>query len=185
MHENIYCFHSINGLYLPAILCRFLLASLNLDAIIGEVTIRQRKKKLEEVRRGNRLSGAYTTLTRLKAPTRHKSILGMKVLMWVLYSEWLLRAEEFYYALGVKIGSADLDPKNTPALWALIASSLGPCQDQRIFIHCPLSALYHASQTIRYYSIAPTQQLRKFVSHASILDASETSRQLFTLSPQQ
>ena len=37
---------------------RFLLASLNIEAILGEVTIRQRRKKLQEMARGNGLSGA-------------------------------------------------------------------------------------------------------------------------------
>ena len=45
--------------------------------------------------------------------------------MWVLYSERPLRAEELCHALGVEIGSADLDPENVPALRTLVASSLG------------------------------------------------------------
>ena len=107
-------------------MCRFLLVSLSIDAILGEVTIRQRRKKLEEVESGNGLSDAYTTtLTRLKAQERHISILGMKVLTWVMYSERPLRAEELCHALGVEIGSADLDQENVPALRILRASCLG------------------------------------------------------------
>src|SRR5205807_2524010 len=72
------------------------------------------------------LSGAYTaTLTRLKAQKGYKSILGLKVLMWVMYSQRPLRAKELCHALGVEIGSADLDPENVPALRTLLASSLG------------------------------------------------------------
>ena len=75
---------------------------------------------------GNGLSDAYTaTLTRLKAQKGHKSELGLKVLMWVLYSERPLRAEELCHALGVEIGSADLDPENVPALRTLLSSCLG------------------------------------------------------------
>ena len=82
--------------------------------------------RLEEVGRGNGLSDAYTTtLTRLKAQTRYKSILGLKVLMWVLHSERPLRAQELCHALGVEIGSTDLDPENIPALRTLLASCLG------------------------------------------------------------
>ena len=67
------------------IICRFLLVSLNIDAILGGVTIGQRRKKLEEMARGKGLSDAYTaTLTRLKAQKGTKSELGLKVLMWVL-----------------------------------------------------------------------------------------------------
>jgi len=76
--------------------------------------------------RGNGLSEAYTaTISRLKAQKGYKSALGLKVLMWVLYSERPLRGEELCHALGVEIGSEDLDPENVPALKTLIASCLG------------------------------------------------------------
>ena len=105
---------------------RFLLVSLSIDAILGEVTILQRRKKLEEMTLGTELSDAYTaTLTRLKSQKGYKSVLGLKVLMWVLYSERPLRAPELCHALGVEIGSADLDPENVPALRTLISSCLG------------------------------------------------------------
>ena len=107
-------------------LSRFLLISLNIDAILGEVTIRQRRKKLEEMTKGDGLSDAYTaTLSRLKAQKGYKSVLGLKVLMWVLYSERPLRAEELCHAFGVEIGSEDLDPENVPAVRTLVASCLG------------------------------------------------------------
>ena len=97
-----------------------------MDAILGEVTIRQRRKKLYEMTHGNGLSDVYTTtLTRLKAQKGYRSVLGLKVLMWVLYSERPLRAQELCHALGVEIGSSDLDPENIPALRTLVASCLG------------------------------------------------------------
>jgi len=75
---------------------------------------------------GNGLSDAYAaTLTRLKAQSGNKSILGLKVLMWVLYSERPLMVEELRHALGVELGSTDLDHENVPALRTLLASSLG------------------------------------------------------------
>ena len=105
---------------------RFLLVVLNIDAILAEVTIRQRRRKLEEMTQGNGLDDAYTaTLTRVKAEKGNKSVLGLKVLMWVSYSERPLRAKELCHALGVEIGSVDLDPENIPALRTLLASCLG------------------------------------------------------------
>ena len=90
------------------------------------MTIRQRRKKLEEMTLGNGLSDAYgATLTRLKSQKGHKSVLGLKVLMWVLYSERPLRTQELRHALGVEIGSANLDPENVPALRTLVSSCLG------------------------------------------------------------
>jgi len=106
--------------------CRFLLVSLNIDAILGEMTIRRRKKKLEEVKRGDGLSDVYTTtLTRLKAQGGDKPIFGKKVLTWVMYSERPLRGEELRHALGVEVGSGDLDPDDIPALRILLSSCLG------------------------------------------------------------
>ena len=126
MSRSIHHLDPTKGLGLLTIVCRFLLVSLNIDAILGEVTIRQRRKKLEEMTQGNGLSDAYTaTLSRLKAQKGYKSKLGLKVLMWVLYSERPLRAEELCHALGVEIGSADLDQENVPALRILVASCLG------------------------------------------------------------
>ena len=126
MSRSIGRFHPIDDGYLRTIICRFLLVSLNIEAILGEVTIHQRRKKLQKMARGNGLSDAYTaTLRRLKAQKGDKSLLGLKVLMWVLYSERPLRAEELCHALGVEIGSVDLDPKNVPVLRTLQSSCLG------------------------------------------------------------
>jgi len=106
--------------------CRFLLVALHIDAVLGEVTIHQRRKKLKEMVQGNGLSDAYTaTLTRMKAQKGNKSVLGIKVLMWVLYSERPLRPRELCHALGVEIGSSDLELENIPALRTLTASCLG------------------------------------------------------------
>jgi len=115
----------IKDAYLPKAVCRFLLVSLNIDAILAEVTIHQRRKKLE-MTQGNGLSEAYTaTLTRIKAQKGYKSVLGFKALMWVLHSERPLRAQELCHALGVEIGSADLELENIPALRIVLASCLG------------------------------------------------------------
>ena len=90
------------------------------------MTIRQRKKKLEEMARGSGLSDAYTaTLIRLKAQKGSKPLLGLKVLMWVLYSERPLQTEELCHAVGVEIGSTDPDLENIPALRTLLSSCLG------------------------------------------------------------
>ena len=97
-----------------------------MDAILGELTVRQRRKKLEEMTNGNGLGDVYTaTLRRLKAQKGNKSILGLKVLMWVLHVERPLRAQGLCHALGVEIGSSDLDFENVPAFQTLLASCLG------------------------------------------------------------
>jgi len=76
--------------------------------------------------RGNGLSDAYTaTLTRLREQKGNKSVLGLKVLAWVLYSERPVRAEELCHAMGVTMGSPDQDLEDIPALRTLVSSCVG------------------------------------------------------------
>ena len=105
---------------------RFLLVSLNIEAILGEITIGQRRKKLKETVRGNGLNDAYTaTLTRLKAQKGNRPGLGLQALMWVLFAKRPLRTEELCHALGAETGSPELDPEDIPALRTLLSSCLG------------------------------------------------------------
>ena len=100
----------------------FLLVSLSIDAILGEVTLYQRRKKLDE----KGLGDAYVaTLSLMKAQQETRSKLAMKVLMWVSHSERPLHVDELCHALGVEEGSVDLNTQNIPAIETLIASSLG------------------------------------------------------------
>ena len=106
--------------------CRFLLVSLCIDAILGEVTVSEWKRKLNEMTKGNHLGGAYaTTLDRMKAQKGSRYRLGMDALMWVSNSERPLQTSELCHALGVKIGSADLDLENVPTIRTLLGCSLG------------------------------------------------------------
>ena len=105
---------------------RFLLVSLSIDAILAELTITKRKNKLEEMARGNGLSDAYTeALRRLREQGGNESELGMKVLMWVHHSERPLHADELCHALGVEMGSEDLDLENLPDLQIVLSSCCG------------------------------------------------------------
>ena len=106
--------------------CSFLLVSLNIDAILGEVTIFDRRQKLNEMTKGNHLEDAYaTTLARMKAQKGSRSRLGMEALMWVSNSERPLHTSELCHALGVKIGSPDLSVESIPTIRTLLACSLG------------------------------------------------------------
>ena len=71
------------------------------------------------------LGGAYgETLSRIKGQGGDKSRLGMAALMWISHSERPLNSDELCHALGVEIGSADLDAGNVPSMETLI----GCCQ---------------------------------------------------------
>ena len=96
-----------------------------MDTILGEITLTRRRKKLDEMTKGDGLSGAYTEiLSRMKDQPGNRSKLGMKVLMWVSHAERLLQVDELCHALGAE-GSIDLGIGDIPAIETLLACSLG------------------------------------------------------------
>jgi len=96
-----------------------------MDAILGEITLTRRRKKLDEMTKGESLGDAYAaTISRIKSLRAGRSKLGMEVLMWVLHSERPLHVDELRHALGVE-GSTDLDIGNIPAVETLLVCSLG------------------------------------------------------------
>jgi len=72
------------------------------------------------------LEGAYgETLSRIKGQGEEESKLGMATLMWISHSERPLEVNELCHALGVEIGSADLDGDNVPSIGTLLACCQG------------------------------------------------------------
>ena len=100
---------------------RFLLVSLNIDAILHESTISRRREKLNKVTNGLELGDVYgATIGRIKSQDGDKSRLGMAALMWISHAERPLRADELCHALGVKLGSTDFDVGNIPSMSTLV-----------------------------------------------------------------
>ena len=126
MRNNIHRFHNICRNNSLTLVTRFLLVSLNIDAILGEVTIYKRRKRLEEMKKGQGLGDAYTaTLARIKSQNESKSRLGMEALMWISHSERPLKANELCQALGIESGDTDLNAGNIPAIETVLRCSLG------------------------------------------------------------
>ena len=125
MSSHIGHFHNTckgNPLTLVA---RFLLVSLNIHAILEEVTIYARREKLEEMTKGKGLGYAYTaTLTRVRSQNGSKSRLGMEALMWISHSERPLKSLELCQALGVERGKPDQNARNIPAIETVLRCSL-------------------------------------------------------------
>ena len=72
------------------------------------------------------LEGAYSvTLSRIKRQGREKSRLGMAALMWISHSERPLEVNELCHALGVEIGSVDLDEDKVPSIGTVLACCQG------------------------------------------------------------
>ena len=103
-----------------------LLASLNMDAILAEATIHQRRQVLHRMTAGLGLQDAYdTTLDRIRQQGGSKSKLGMEALMWVSHSERPLKLEELCHALGVELGAEDFNMRNVPSIRAVLGCTLG------------------------------------------------------------
>jgi len=104
---------------------RFLLASLNIKAILQETTLHRRQAKLGALAKGLGLGDAYdSTIGRIKAQEGDRERLGMAALMWISHSERPLNADKICHALAVEIGSTDINAKNVPS----IRTVLGCCQ---------------------------------------------------------
>ena len=105
---------------------RFLLVSLSISAILGEATIHKRREKLDLMTNGLGLDGAYdATLERIKGQGKGKSALGIAALMWISRSARPMHIGELCEALGVEIGSQDMECDNIPSEKTLLASCLG------------------------------------------------------------
>ena len=104
---------------------RFLLVSLNIEAILQESTIYRRRGKLSKVVDGLGFGDIYcATIERIKAHGGDKSRLGMGALMWICHAERPLRADELCCALATELGSTDLNAGNIPSIRTLV----GCCQ---------------------------------------------------------
>ena len=105
---------------------RFLLISLNIDAILQETTIHRRRQKLNAMTDGLGLGDAYNaTLDRIKGQGGEKARLGMATLMWISHSERPLKADELLHALSVEIGSPNLNSDNIPSIGTLLSCCQG------------------------------------------------------------
>ena len=106
--------------------CRFLLASLYIEAILREATIARRRKRLQSMRDGTGLGDVYgVTLERIKAQDEEKAKLAMATLAWVCHSERPLQVDELCHALAVDTGATDFDLENIPSIDTLLRCCQG------------------------------------------------------------
>jgi len=105
---------------------RFLLVSLNIDAILQETTIHRRRQRLNSMTDGLGLGDAYgATLDRIKGQGGEKARLGMATLMWVSHAERPLKPDELLSALAIEIESPNLNSDNIPSIGTLLACCQG------------------------------------------------------------
>ena len=105
---------------------RFLLVSLNIEAILQETTLHQRREKLGTVTDGLDLGDAYdATIGRIKAQKGDRARLGMAALMWISYAERPLNVDEICHALAVEMGSTDINTNNVPSIRTVLSCCQG------------------------------------------------------------
>ena len=105
---------------------RFLLVSLNIDAILHESTIYRRRERLNKITNGLGLGDVYdATIERIKAQAGDKPRLGMAALMWINHAERPLKADELCHALAVELGSTDFNTGNVPSISILVSCCQG------------------------------------------------------------
>ena len=105
---------------------RFLLVSLNMDAILQESTLSGRRERLNKMIDGLDLPDAYgATIERIKAQGGDKSRLGMAALMWISHAERPLTADELCHALALKPGSSEFDANSVPLMSILVGCCHG------------------------------------------------------------
>jgi len=105
---------------------RFLLVSLNIEAILQESTIHRRRERLRSIPDGSGLGDAYReTIERIKAQGGGKSRLGMEALMWISHAERPLKADELCHALAIELGSRDFNTANAPSVSTVVSCCQG------------------------------------------------------------
>ena len=105
---------------------RFLLLSVNIEAILQEPTIYRRRERLSKISDGLELGDAYgTTIQRIRAQGTSKSRIGMDALMWISHAERPLTPGELCQVLAVELGSTDFNGDNAPSISAVVGCSQG------------------------------------------------------------
>jgi len=76
--------------------------------------------------KGQDVGDVYSaTFERIRGQEKARSRLGMEAIMWIAYSERPLQPDELCQALGVEVGSEDLNNGNTPNIRTIMRCGLG------------------------------------------------------------
>ena len=105
---------------------RFLLVSLNTDAILQETTVHRRRQKLSAITDGLGLESAYgESLDRIKRQGGARVRLGIAALMWISHSERPLNVVELCHALAVEIGAPNINSDDAPSIGTVLSCCQG------------------------------------------------------------
>ena len=96
-------------------LCRFLLARLTFDTLVGHKTLKAIKGTLDKLSKGaGSLDSAYDdAMKRIEEQDSDDRDLAKKTLLWMSQGQRSLSAAEMQQAVAIELGESDLDPDNT------------------------------------------------------------------------
>ena len=91
-----------------SLMSRFLVASLQIEALKGCINVQSLMKKLETLPTG--LNDLYEhTLTRIEAQGQEKASLAKRVLLWVVHAMQPISMEDIQLAVAIDLDSKSLD----------------------------------------------------------------------------
>ena len=133
---------------------RFLLVSINIEAILQETTLYRRRERLGTITNGLGLGDAYgVTIGRIETQGGDRARLGIDALMWISCAERPLNTDEICHALAVEMGSTDINSNDVPSIQTVLSCCQG------------LAALDKRSSTIRLIHVT----LKEYLSHRADL----------------
>ena len=108
-------------------LCRFLLARLTFDSLVGYKTPRAIKDSLHKLSRGaGSLDSAYHgAMKRIENQDQFSRDLAIRTLSWITQGQRLLSVAEIQQAVAIELGDPDLDPDSTVDCDDIISACTG------------------------------------------------------------
>ena len=108
-------------------LCRFLLARLMFDSLVGYKTPRAIKDSLNKLSRGaGSLDSAYDdAMKRIEKQDQPSRELAIRTLSWITQGQRLLSVAEIQQAVAIELGDSDLDPDSTVDCDDIISACTG------------------------------------------------------------
>ncbi len=108
-------------------LCRFLLARLTFDSLVGQKTPKAIKGALDNLSRGSdSLDSAYEeAMKRIEDQHPASRDLAKRTLLWITYGQRSLSVAEMQQAVAIELGESDLDPDSTVDYDDIISACTG------------------------------------------------------------
>ena len=96
-------------------MCRFLLARLTFDSLVGQITRKAIKRALDNLSRGSSsLDSAYDeAMKRIEDQHPARRDLAKRALLWIIHGQRSLSVAEMQQAVAIELGEPDIDPDNT------------------------------------------------------------------------